>query len=367
MSAKAKKEANKMDFKNILELMIEKGATDIFLRVASPLRGRINTEVEILREDRFTFDEIKQIIDTIARDKDRKRLEKHRGCEFTYWYREYWRFRIGIFYQRNTPALVVRKIDLRIPSFLELNLPSSVLENFCNQRRGLILLTGITGSGKSTTIASMIQFINSNYGRHVLTVEEPVEFTFQDDKSVINQREIGTDVESYADALRQFALHSPDVMYIGNILDAETCHAALTAAETGVLVFSTLHTVNATSTIERIVNFFHPHQHAFVMDQLSFLLKGVLSQRLIARADHRGMIPAYEVMTLSPSVSRLIKENKIWEIPKYIASGDHYGMQTFLQCLVKYVEEGKVTPEQALQFADAREELELQLRNKGLM
>jgi len=361
------KKEEKMDFKNILELMIEKNATDIFLRVGSPLRGRINTEVELMREDRFTFDEIKQIIETIARERDRERLEKHRGCEFTYWYREYWRFRVGIFYQRNTPALVVRKIDLRIPSFSELNLPCEVLEAFCKERRGLILLTGITGSGKSTTIASMIQFINSTYGRHILTVEEPVEFTFQDDRSVINQREIGVDVESYADALKQFALHSPDVMYIGNILDAETCHAALTAAETGVLVFSTLHTVNATSTVERIVNFFHPHQHNFVMNQLSFLLKGVLSQRLISRADHPGLIPAYEVMTLSPSVSRLIKENKIWEIPKYIASGEHYGMLSFQQCLIKHVEEGRLTPESALEFSDAHEELELQMRNKGLM
>ncbi|MBU1112814.1 MAG: PilT/PilU family type 4a pilus ATPase [Candidatus Omnitrophica bacterium] len=356
-----------MEFKDMLELMIEKGATDIFLRVGSPLRGRINTEVETIREERLTFDEIKNIIETVARDRDRERLEKSRGCEFTYWYREYWRFRIGLFYQRSTPAMVVRKIDLRIPSFTELNLPSEVLEQFCKERRGLILLTGITGSGKSTTIASMIQFINNKYGRHVLTVEEPIEFTFQDDLSVINQREIGTDVESYQDALRQFALHSPDVMYIGNILDAETCHAALTAAETGVLVFSTLHTVNATSTIERIVNFFHPHQHNFVMNQLSFLLKGVLSQRLIPRDDHPGLIPAYEIMTLSPSISRLIKENKIWEIPKYITSGEHYGMVTFHQCLLSLVEQGKITPEVALQYADSREELELQLRNKDLI
>ncbi len=356
-----------MEFKDMMELMIDKGATDIFLRVGSPVRGRINTEVETIREEKLTLEEINKIIDKITRENDRKRLEEHRGCEFSYWYREHWRFRVGLFYQRSTPAMVVRKIDLRIPSFSELNLPSPVLEQFCKERRGLILLTGITGSGKSTTIASMIQFINSKYGRHVLTIEEPIEFTFQDDVSVINQREVGTDVASYQDALRQFALHSPDAMYIGNILDMETCYAALTAAETGVLVFSTLHTVNATSTIERIVNFFHPHQHSFVMNQLSFLLKGVISQRLIPRNDHPGLIPAYEIMTLSPSVSRLIKENNIWEIPKYITSGEHYGMITFHQCLLNLVEQGKVSPEIALQYADSREELELQLRNKDLI
>jgi len=212
-----------------------------------------------------------------------------------------------------------------------------------------------------------MQYINNNYGYHMLTIEEPIEFTYKDDLSIINQREIGQDVETYRDALRQFALHSPDVMYIGNILDAETCYAALTAAETGVLVFSTLHTVNATSTIERIINFFHPHQHNFIMNQLSFLLKGVISQRLVPRSDHPGLIPAYEIMTLSPTVSRLIRENKFWEIPKHISSGEHYGMISFQQCLLKLVESGKVSNQTALEYADKKEELEMELRNRGLI
>lgn len=358
-----------MKFKEILDAMIEKQISDIFIRVNGCLRGRIYSKVEVIEKSLFSETEVDQIIKDITkdRDKDREKLKTHKGCEFTYWYRDVWRFRVGIFYQRNTPALVIRKIDLRIPTFSELNLPADVLEKFCRQKRGIILLTGITGSGKSTTIASMIQYINNHFGYHILTIEEPIEFTFEDNKSVINQREIGTDVESYKDALRQFALHSPDVIYVGNIRDSETCHAALTAAETGVLVFSTLHTVNATSTIERIVNFFPPHQHHLVIDQLSFLLKGVFSQRLLPRADCPGLIPAYESMTLSPTVSRLIRENKFWEIPKYIASGEHYGMKSFHQCLFELVESGKVTSEVALEFADRKEELEMELRNKGLL
>lgn len=356
-----------MNFKDILDIMIEKDLSDVFLRANSNVRGRLYSTVQVVKDNILSIDEIEEIIKDITKETDRKKLEEARGCEFTYWYKDNWRFRVGVFYQRNSIALVIRKIDLRIPSFDKLNLPTAVLEKFCRERRGMILMTGITGSGKSTTIASMIEYINQNFGRHVLTIEEPIEFTFTDKKSIVNQREIGNDVITYSDALRQFALHSPDVIFIGNIRDAETCYAALTAAETGVLVFSTLHTVNATSTVERIINFFPPHQHALIREQLSFLLKGVISQRLIPRRDTAGLIPAYETMVLSPSVSRLMLENKIWEIPKYIAAGDIYGMKSFNQSLLGLVSEGKITPQVALESADRREELELELRNKGLM
>ncbi|MBP7088393.1 MAG: PilT/PilU family type 4a pilus ATPase [Candidatus Omnitrophica bacterium] len=356
-----------MNFKEILDIMIDNNVSDIFIRANANLKGRIYSHIEVIREEIFTVESIDKIVNEIAKEYERESLKSHKACEFTYWYKDTWRFRIGIFYQRNTAALVVRKIDLRIPKFQDLNLPSPVLEKFCYESRGIILLTGITGSGKSTTIASMIQYINDNLGRHILTIEEPIEFTFKDNKSVINQREIGRDVKSYEDALRQFAVHSPDVIYIGNIRDAQTCHAALTAAETGVLVFSTLHTVNATSTIERMVNFFPPHQQNFVTNQLSFLLKGVLSQRLLPRIDRAGLIPAYEAMVLSPSISRLMRENKPWEIPKYISSGDVYGMRTFHQCLLGLVESKKVSSQIALRYADKKEELEMELRNRGLL
>ncbi|NQT28121.1 MAG: PilT/PilU family type 4a pilus ATPase [Candidatus Omnitrophica bacterium] len=354
-----------MIFKEILDMMIEKDVSDIFIRANGNLKGRVYSKVEVISERIISADSIAKIIKEITRESDKERLKIQRGCEFTYWYKDFWRFRIGVFYQRGTLALVVRKIDLRIPSFEELNLPVELLKKFCGEKRGIVFLTGITGSGKSTTIASMIDYINTNFGRHIFTIEEPIEFTFDDKKSVINQREIGTDVWSYRDALKQFALHSPDVIYIGNIRDVETCHAALTVAQTGVLVFSTLHTVNAASTIERIVNFFPTHQHNFVLNQLSFLLKGVFSQRLIPRCDKPGLIPAHEAMVLSPSVSRLIRENKLWEIPKYIDSGEIYGMGNFQKSLLELVESGKVSPEVALDYADKKEELTMELRNRG--
>jgi len=356
-----------MSFEEILDIMIKKDVSDIFIRANSNLKGRVCTQVQVIQEGMFSPSDTERIVKEITKESDRKKLKIHKACEFTYGYKEFWRFRVGIFFQRNTHSLVIRKIDLRIPTFEQLNLPSNVLEDFCKLNRGIVLLTGITGSGKSTTIASMMQYINANFNRHILTIEEPIEFTFQDNLSVVNQREIGVDVDSYQDALRQFALHSPDVIYVGNIRDAETCQAALTAAETGVLVFSTIHTINAASTIERIVNFFPPHQHSSIINQLSFLMKGVLAQRLLPRADRPGLIPAYEAMILSPTVARLIREKNFWEIPKYITAGDVYGMKSFHQCLIDLVSSGKVDPKTALEYADKKDELEMELRNQEFL
>lgn len=354
-----------MNIDNIFKIMIDKNTSDLFVRAGSPLRVRIDNRVQSIGETKIESEEVNDLIKKIPDRRAKDDLKERKNCEFTLWYKENWRFRISIFYQRNTPAIVIRKIDLRISSFKDLHLPVEMLSNLSKQRRGMVLLTGTTGSGKSTTIASMIEYINKNLGYHILTIEEPVEFTFKDKLSLINQREIGKDVRNYKEALKQFALHSPDVIFIGNIRDAETCHAALTAAETGVLVFSTIHTINASSTIQRIINFFPPHQHNLVISQLSMLLKGVVSQRLIPKKEG-GLIPAYESMLLSPSISRLIRENKIWEIPKYIASGDVYGMKTFNQSLLELVESKKITPQVALEHSGQREDLEIELRNKNL-
>lgn len=356
-----------MTFNEILDKMIETNSSDVFIRVGSSLRGRINTFVKILSEERFTVEGVQNIVKEMCPAREQENLKLNSSAEFALWYKDFWRFRIGIFYQRDSIAMVIRKIDLRVPTFEELALPAEVLKKFCEERRGMILLTGITGSGKSTTIASMIEYINQNFERHILTVEEPVEFTFKDKKSIINQREVGRDVKTYSDALRQFALHSPDVIYIGLIRDAETCYAALTAAETGVLVLSTMHTVNASATVERIINFFPPHHQHLLLTQLSTLLKGVVSQRLMPKADGSGLIPAIEILTLSPSVARLLRENKLWEIPKYMTAGDVYGMKSFHQCLMELIEKEIITPKIALEYADKKEELEMELRNKSLI
>lgn len=354
-----------MDLKKIFDICIDKDATDIFIRINSPLKGRVYSEIVTL--DEFVFDErtVFSLVDELLDEEKKNAFRRNRAYEFTVWYKDNWRFRIGLFYQRSTPSMVIRKINLAIPSFSELNLPEFMMKKIAEEKRGLVLFTGITGSGKSTAIASLIEYINCSKRKHILTIEEPIEFTFEDKLSFINQRELGKDVFSYTDALKQFTLHSPDVIYIGNIRDEETCYAALSAAETGILVISTIHTVNATTTVERIINFFPPYQHNFLLGQLSTLLKAAISLRLVPRKDKPGLIPAYEVMSLSPSISRLLRENKLWEIPKYIREGKIYGMNDFNQCLLELVGKGFISTESALLYSDKREELEMEMRNKG--
>ena len=354
-----------MNFKEILEAMIAHDASDAFIVPGGRLRARIYSEVRTIDDYLFTTKDVEKFVSEIADEPAREMLQESRECEIAINHTDRWRFRIGIFYQRDTLSIVLRKIDLDMPSFEELNLPADALKRLCRERRGLILLTGLTGSGKSTTIAAMIEYINQNFGRHIMTIEEPLEFIFKDKKSVINQRAINRDVRSYQKALRETAMHSPDVLYIGNIRDRETCYAALSAAETGVLVFSTVHTVNAPSTIERMVNFFPPEQHGLIFNQLSFLLKAVVSLRLIPRSDAEGMIPAYEIMTLSPTVSSLINKHKIWEIPQYMASGQIYNMITFNQCLWELIQKKRISIETALQNSDEKAYLTLLMKKEN--
>ncbi|MDD5618369.1 MAG: PilT/PilU family type 4a pilus ATPase, partial [Candidatus Omnitrophica bacterium] len=272
------------------------------------------------------------------------------------------RFRVSLFLQRGVPSIVIRRIKEHIGNFSELNLPGDVLAKLTQEMRGLVILTGPAGNGKSTTIASMIDYINEHQNRHIITIEDPIEFIFPDKQSIVNQRELGLDVKSYPAALRQITLQSPDVIFIGTIRDLATMSAALIAAEMGTLVLSTLHTNNSVQTIERMVNFFPPYQHEEMRMQLSSLLKGVISLRLLPRADGTGRIPAYEVMTLTPTISRLIRENKLRDIPRYLEEGEMFGMKSFKQSLSGLVKANKITKEDACTFADSKEELELELK-----
>lgn len=354
-----------MTFKEILDTIIKHDASDAFIVPGGPLRARVYTEVRTIDDSVFTNREVEKFVAEITDPIDKERLKENRSCEMGIDHDSRWRFRIGIFYQNDALCIALRKIDLNLLSFDELNLPGSTLRKLCGERRGLVLLAGLTGSGKSTAIAATIEYINQNFGRHIITIEEPIEFTFKDKKSIINQRELGRDVRTYQKGLRETALHSPDVLYIGNIRDRETCYAALSAAETGVLVFSTLHTVNAVSTIERIVSFFPPEQHELIFNQLSFLLKAVVSLRLLPRSDKQGLIPAYEVMTLSPTIGSLINKHKIWEIPQHISSGQIYDMISFNQCLWELIRKKQISVETALQNSDEKENLTLMMKREN--
>lgn len=354
-----------MNIKDIYDIIIEQDASDAFIRAGSPLKARVYTQIKTVRDAVFSVKDVDRLISEITDEGYRGMLDENKSCEFATWHGERWRFRVAIFYQRNTRVIIIRKIDLSTLSFEKLNLPAEILSAFCRERRGLILLSGMAGSGKSTTIAAMIEHINQNFGKHILTIEEPIEFIFKDKKSIINQREIGKDVVCYESALREANFHSPDLIYVGNIRDWKTCHAALTAAEAGALVLSTVHAINTSSTIETIINFFPPEHHTLVFKQLSFLLKGVLSLRLVPCRDTKGLIPAYEVMTLSPTISSLILEKKLYDIPKYITESEIYGMNSFNQCLLKLIKGQKISTAAALEYADNEEELNLWLKGYG--
>lgn len=352
-----------IDIIECLRLMVENEGSDLFFRPGAQVRIRVNGLVKQMSDAQITIVDTDNALRKLMSDESREDFKRIKDVDFAYYCPELnRRFRVCIYMQRNWPSLVIRNIPPVTRTLEGLNLPAETLKKLAMERRGIILLTGTMGSGKSTTIASMIEHINQNSFRHIVTLEEPIEFTFTDKSCLIDQRELSKDVSSYPVALRAFTLQSPDVIYIGNIRDQETMSAALTAAETGVLVMSTLHTVNAPQTVERIINFFPPHQHQQICTQLSTLLKGVISLRLIPLKDGKSRIPATEVMLLSPTISRLIRENKVWEITRYLEEGEIFGMHSFNQSLVRMVREGLITETEALDFADNKDEFVLALK-----
>jgi twitching motility protein PilT len=352
-----------MDIKSLLKMMIDQNGSDLFYRAGGTPRIRIDGKIVTFDDKLLSVDDVMRAVEDITTLGQRQVFKEKQGVDFALYLEDLnHRFRVDVFMQRNWPSIVVRNINSFTNTFEDLHLPGEVLRKLSLMRGGLVLLTGSMGSGKSTTIASMIEYINNNARKHILTIEEPIEFTFQDKSSIINQRELGIDVSSYSEALRAFTLQSPDVMYISNIRDLETMSSAIVAAETGVLVLSTLHTVNAAESVERMINFFPPHQHQEVRNQLASVLKGVISLRLIPLKEGKGRVPAYEVMLHTPTIARLIRENKLNEIPHFIEEGAIFGMNSFNQCLVKLVHSGKISEEEAANYADSRDEFMLALK-----
>jgi twitching motility protein PilT len=352
-----------MSIKKLLKQMVDQNASDLFYRAGGSAHLRLAGKAIPVDDIILTVDDVMEAVEELTTLKQRETFKNSLDVDFAVYVEELnHRFRVSIFRQRNWPSMVIRNVRSEVQTFEELSLPAETLRRLSLETRGLVLLTGSMGSGKSTTIASMIEYINTNCKKHILTIEEPIEFTFRDKSSVVNQRELGLDVPTYGAALRAFTLQSPDVLFISNIRDIETMSTAITAADTGVLVLSTLHTVNASKSVERIVNFFQPHLHHEIRNQLSTLLKGVISLRLVPSCDGTKRIPACEIMLLTPTISRLIREGKIWDIPQFIEDGEVFGMQSFNQALVKLVKEGKIKEEDAVTFSDNRDEFILALK-----
>jgi twitching motility protein PilT len=321
----------------------------------------------LLRLDRapLTFDETNAIAAAIVPPARRDRLENHGETDFAYSVKDVGRFRTNVFHQRGSTSMVLRRLSFGGPTFAEVGLPDAVRQ-IAEEHRGLILVTGPTGSGKTTTLSAMIEHINETKAVHIVTVEDPVEVLYTEKVASINQREVGTDTDDFLAALRAALRQDPDVILIGEMRDTETVRAAIQAAETGHLVMSTLHTVDATETVNRVIDFFPPHQQKQVRLALAGTLRGIICQRLVPTIDG-GRIPALEIMVNTGRISERIADPDLTaEIHDVIADGSYYGMITFDQYLLNLVREGKVTIESAMKNVSSQHDFMLALQQAGM-
>jgi len=350
-----------MEFHEMLRKMVVERASDLFIKVGGPPSLRIDGLIHFLDTEEVAPQDAQEIYEIIEESR-REPLPHALDVDTSYELPGIGRFRVNILHQRGQMGFVFRHIVSQVPGFDELNLPTEILKNLANEKRGLVLVTGNTGSGKSTTLATMIDFINQSFNKHVITIEDPIEFVFRDKMSIIDQREIGIDTTDFPVALRHALRQSPDVILIGEMRDRETMEAAISAAETGHLVFSTLHAINATQAVERITNYFPPHQHDLIRLQLSLVLQGVVSQRLVRSKEGQGRVPALETMINSPTVRELLREGKTPELYSAIKDGEYFGSQTFNQSLRRLYQADMITLEDAIQNADFPDELQMELR-----
>ncbi len=348
-----------MEFISLLKIMVEKDASDLHLKAGSPPTFRINRELTQIG-DKLSPEDVKKMAFSILDERKRKIFEEKGDLDISYGLSGVGRFRVNLYLQRGTVGIAIRRVKTEILSFKELNLPP-VLEKLSLLPRGLVLVCGAASAGKSTTLAAMVEFINQNRKCHIITIEDPIEFLFQDKKSIISQREVGMDTESFYTALRQVVRQDPDVIMIGELRDEESFRIAINAAETGHLVLSSLHAVDSAQVINRILDFFPPAEHYQIRSQLSLNLKATIVQRLCRKKDG-GLIPAVEVMILNLTIARLIRENKIERIPAAIQAGKEEGMQTFNQSLIQLVKDGHITLEEALSKSPQPEMLEMAMK-----
>ncbi|HVG11292.1 MAG TPA: type IV pilus twitching motility protein PilT [Thermoanaerobaculia bacterium] len=353
-----------MNINDLLKIAVERKASDLHLKVGSHPIIRVDGELTPMPEFKKLMQE-----DTIAmafsimNARQKQRFKEEFELDIAYSVPGLGRFRCNVFQQRGVVGLVLRVIPARIQTVRELMLPP-VLERICEERRGLILCTGTTGSGKSTTLASMIDYINASRSEHILTIEDPIEFIHRDKKSILNQREVDVDTRQFATALRAALRQDPDVILVGEMRDYETIETALLAAETGHLVFSTLHTLDATETVNRIISVFPPHHQKQIRIQLGQVLKAVISLRLVPRADGIGRVPAAEVLISTAYIRECIEnKDKTKYIREQIALGtSQYGMQTFDQSLFQLYKSGLITLDEALKRATNPDEFRLKIQ-----
>jgi len=355
-----------MDLSGLLKLMVEKGISDVHFKADSTPAVRIHGKlVPAVNLQKLSADDVRKMVEQIMTPEQFRRFEKEEEVDLAYSLPDVSRFRVNIFRQRGSMSLSLRVIPLKVRSFEELNLPSESMERLAGETRGLILFAGVTGAGKTTSMNSFLHHLNERQQYRIITIEDPIEFFHQDIKASIVQREIGSDTRSFSAALKHVLRQDPDVVVVGEMRDPETVQAALTAAETGHLVLSTIHTMDAVQTIDRIVDSFPEHHAAHVRQQLALVLKGVVAQRLLRSKDGRSRYPATEVLIVNALVRRHIIESKNGDLYRTMDAGGYYGMHTFDKDMLRLLAEGRIDQKEVLENATNTEDMALKLRAQG--
>jgi twitching motility protein PilT len=350
----------------LLKIMSEQGSSDLHVKAGSPPAIRLNGRLLMLHDlPSLTADQTAVLALGMMDERQKASFDNHREADFAYSLSGVGRFRVNVFHQRGSIGITLRRVATERATIQELGLPP-VIQRLADESRGLILVTGTAGSGKTTTLASMIDHINHTREGHIVTVEDPIEVLHKDDKCIINQREIGIDTESYADALRHVVRQDPDVILIGEMRDHETVSAALTAAEIGNLVLSTLHTIDATETINRVIDFFPPYQQKQIRLMLAATLKGIVSLRLIPSIQG-GLVAAVEVLVMTGTIREYINDpEKTYLIRDAMEEGEYYGMQTFDQSLLRLYQESRITLDDAIAMSANAHDFKIKVRHLGV-
>jgi len=345
-----------MDFDELLRSTVEENGSDLHLVIGSPPVIRKNGKLVRFGDIKLLPDDTKHYIDELLMEKQKQELEKMGQVDFSFSRHGCGRFRVNVFKQRGTYSIAIRLVNQDVPTVDKLKLPE-VLKDLSMKSRGLILVTGPTGSGKSTTLAAMIDWINEKKDCHILTLEDPIEYLHKHKNSIVNQREIGNDSDSYSSALKAALREDPDVILVGEMRDIETIAIAVTAAETGHLVLSTLHTTGAANTIDRVIDVFPPHQQQQIRVQLATILQGVISQQLIKRQDTTGRVAAIEIMIGTAAVKNLVREGKTHQLNSLIQTGAKFGMQSMDSNLADLFKKGIISREDALIYSQDSDNL----------
>ncbi|KAJ52830.1 twitching motility protein PilT [Clostridium tetanomorphum] len=344
-----------IELNTLLETTIKEKASDLHLTVGISPTIRVNGQLTNISSEKLTPIDTEKYARKILGDLYEEYCSKGE-MDTSFSVSGLGRFRVNIFKQRGSDAVAIRVVGLKVPTLSDLNFPP-IIKELTSKQRGLVIVTGPTGSGKSTTLAAMINEINANRAAHIVTLEDPIEYLHKHNKSIINQREIGKDTKSYANALKSVLREDPDVILVGEMRDLETISVAITAAETGHLVFSTLHTIGAAKTVDRIIDVFPPYQQQQIKVQLAAVLKGVISQQLIPKIDGNGRVAALEVMVSTPAIQNMIREGKTHQIESSIQTGAKHGMKTMDMCLAELYKKELISYEDAMTYSVDKEML----------